>query len=465
MPETTPESSGKPVAEVHVAEDKMAAFLTVHAPGGEESVSEEELLNVIREAGVSFGLDRGAVQKIMNEKQWDACVEVATGKEAIPGADARLEFSFPTEASLKPKKHQDGSVDYKEVGLVHSIEKDAALVRKIEAKRGEPGMNVLGEELPAVPGKDVNILAGAGAYPDEKDEAIIRAAEDGVVHYDARSDTIEVLQLYLVPGSVDFSTGNLNTRSSIEVRGDVKPGFSITTPYDVEVKGVVEHASISCSGALKVHEGIIGEEGSEINVRGDVHAGYIHNQMLACAGSVYTVNEIRHCNIECKDEVVVVRDNGLILGGTTKAINQITAAFIGSENSVPTVVEVGIDTTYLEALGKKQSEKQVVSDEMEKIRAKATKIIQTSRLGNQDFRFVRLKPEWERCKERLAALEAEVAELAALVYGAPAPEIQVKRTIYPGVTLRIKQASHKINNELTAVKFRLVAGKVEYAEL
>ncbi len=454
------------LVKLEVTDDKMQAFVTINMPEEEDVlITQEEVLGVLTNAGVIFQVNQEAISELVEEQRYNQRILVAEGQPPVPGEDAQIEFSFPTEKSLKPKIFEDGRVNYREVSVVHSVEQDAILVRKTPATLGAKGVNVLGEEVAALYGKDIEIISEDGTYRDMADPEVIRAAHDGVIFYNSRNNTVQVQDLYVISKSVDFSTGNLNVKSSVEVRGDIKPGFAIETPYNVDVRGVVEHATIVCGGTLSVHAGITGDGKSVTRVDGDIHAGYIHSQTVRCESSVYVTNEIRNARIDCKDEVVVTRENGVIIGGQTTARNRISAPYLGSVNGIPTIIEVGVNPDYREPLFKKVAEKAVVEEELDKVRQKATDIVQRSQMGAKDFRLNRLKREWQKLSTKLEKLTAETAELEQVYYNAPTPEVHVSRTVYPATIIRIKHASLKVKQEISHVRFRLVGNDIDASPL
>ena len=463
MPDSSQKDFSK-IVKVEIAEDKMEAFLVVNEPDSDlsKSITPQHIYNAIDEAGVKSAINQEIIQEIIDKKQWGKSF-VVEGKYPIHGQDSKLEFSFPTEKSLKPKMREDGRVDYKEVSVVHGVEKDAVLVRKVPATLGSNGMDVLGNELPTVHGKNIEPIPGQGTYRDPEDSSLIRATTDGIVFYNLRNHNIEVQQLYVVQDSVDYSTGNVHVKSSVEIRGDVKPGFSVTTPYNIEVKGVVEHATISCDGTLKVQAGIAGDGKRLIKVGGDVHSGYIYNQLLKSGGSVYAYTEIRNANVESDDEVAVIKDNGVITGGQITAINKIRAAFIGNENYIPTVVQVGVNLKFKEELLSKEAEKAAVEKQIDDIREEVTVIVQKFSKEIQNLRLKPLQKKWKEYSEQLERLKKEIAELEEVYYRAEDPVVCVSKRIYPGTLVKIKHATYEVKNELSRGTFRLVDDKIDYS--
>ena len=280
MPDNSQNSSAQTI-KIDITDRKMKAFISVKEPdeGKPQSVSANDLNYALEKAGVKYGVKEDVVNDIITGKKWGEKFLVAIGTEPTRGEDAKFEYFFPTEKSLRPQIKENGHVDYKEISVVNSVEKDSLLVRKTAPTFGTKGVDVTGTAVAAINGKDINLSLGQGVYKDKDDNLLIKASVDGVVFFNPRNGNLEVQQLYIIPGSVNYSTGNVHVKSSVEIRGDVESGFSITTPYNVEVKGVVEVAAISCDGLLKVKDGIIGDGVDIMKVGGDLHSGYINNQV------------------------------------------------------------------------------------------------------------------------------------------------------------------------------------------
>lgn len=464
MAATTPDINH--FVKVKVSEDKMQASLIVENidDAAPDVFSEQGVIRVIHDSGVKYGLKKERVQELLENKE-NTEVLIAEGLEPTKGENAQLEYCFPTENSLKPKILEDGRVDYKEVNLIHSIEKDAILVKKVSAQPGKLGYNVFGEELPTINGDDVSAMPGLNTYIDEKDELIIRASCDGVIKYEPRDHMVEVEPICKIKGSVDFTTGNLHVNSLVEVTVDVKPGFEITTPYDVEVKGMVEHANIECDGKLNVRLGITGDGQNKIKVGGDIQAVYIHHQNIICGGSLHVANEIRDTNVSVKNEILLSSSKGLIVGGTLTAVNRVRAATIGCLTSVPTKIEVGLNPEYKDAYLSKKEKLDEIEEKINKIREAVTKIIKTSAQGTKDYRLNRFKLDWQKLTKVQEPLEKEVQDLKNLLYCAEKPEVIVLDCIYPACEIKIEAATFRVTDEMRQVKFQLEEGKIGYASL
>lgn len=442
---------------IEISPDKMQATLLIKTPedGMDALLSPLKLYNILDRAGVKIGLDRRIIEKILQEKLWDEKFLIAEGTKPVEGASAVIEFYFQTDISLRPKINEFGYVDYKDVCGISSVEKNAILLKKIPAGKGLPGRDIEGNELSAQKGKDILINAGKGTYWDQEDDTILRAAYDGIIFYNPQNHKVEVQQVFVIPGSVDYSTGNINVKSIVEIKGDVKPGFTVISPYNVFVKGVVEQGFISCDGCLRVGSGIIGNNNYIIRVGGDLHSGYINNQHVICDGSVYVSTEIRKSRIECNNDVIVEKNHGIIIGGLTKAARKVSAAYIGNSYGVSTEITVGVNSQIGEILSQKIEERAEMENHLKKLLNQITTVAQTSPPTVFETHLQIFKKHWNEINNRCEKVKAEINNLETEYYSVEGPSVEIARTIFHGTVINIKRATYEVKEDLSSVKFVL----------
>lgn len=453
--------------KVDVVERNMKVYLIVREPeaGQTISITLQDLFDKLESEGVKFGINKELLREIVDGQKWGEKFLVAEGKPPTPGDNARLDFYFPTDKSLKPQIKEDGHIDYKEISVVSSVEKDAVLVRKTPAMIGEKGMDVLGNEVNAVYGKDIDLPGGTGVYKDPNDSTVLKSSIEGVVFYNPQSNSILVQQLHTVQGSVDYSTGNVHVKSSIEIKGDVKPDFSVTSPYNIQVRGVVEHATVTCGGTLTVKVGIKGDGKQIVKVAGDIHAGYIQNQIIKCDGSIYASTEIRNSNIECADEVVIVKSNGVILGGKTMATNKVNAASIGNLYYTITEVQVGVKFEFKEKFIEKENALKAVHKQYDDLDKKIIFIEQEPPDGIKGTPIKVLKDQRADYAKEIERLKRELKEIEKDYYNVADPVICVSKTVFPGTIIKIKHAFLEVKEELDHVMFKLDGNDIIYTNL
>jgi uncharacterized protein len=466
MPEI-PLADNRGKLEVNLIDQKMRASVRIYGKENDLDVplNLQDVLEALNKAEVIFGINEAIISIYIEEKKWGELFIAAEGIPPASGDDAVIEYHFPTAKSLKPHILEDGRIDYKDVDIIGSVSKDEILIKKIPPTLGTPGKNIMGDDIPGKLGKDINIVPGSGTYKDPLDPLIIKASTDGIVAFNSGSNTVEVQKLYVIQGSVDFSTGNVNVKSSVDIKGDVNPGFSISTPYNVNVKGMVEQAKISCDGTLTVKEGIVGEGKQLVKAGGDIHTGYIRNQMIKCGGSIYVSTEILSSTIECEDEIVMVKPEGKIIGGKLIVKNSINACTIGNKYNVPTEIELGINFEHREKYLKKTELINENRKQVDEIKKRLDLINSKPPDMGSNARFKTVKDQLQAALDQFERLVNDLKEIEKDYYNVDDPFLRVNKTIYPGVIIKIKHAIFEVNEELNRVIFRLAGTQISYTSI
>lgn len=451
-------------AKVEVVDRKMKAFLILKNADPENSIplSKEYIKDLLVSTGIKIGIKDEVINDILEGKINEDRVLVAEGDYPQPGNDSSIQFYISVEKSLKPQLQEDGHIDYKEVKIVESVAKDAPLAKKIIATVGSPGKDLFGNEIPGLYGKDVQFTAGQGTYRDPAENTLFRASIEGIIFYDAKSHTLEVQKLFVVPGSVDYSTGNLHVKSSVEIKQNIKAGFSVETPYNIDVKGGIEQAVVICGGSLNVKEGINGDGKNIITVGEDIHSGYISNQIIKCSGTVHVSFELRNSSIECDDEVIVVKNNGVIIGGKITATNKVTSPIIGNDYGVNTEIEVGVVLKHKEKYIRKQTEKNDIEKNVEELKKQISYIAQKPDNNARAMQLMNYKEVWGKYTALLIKIKNDLKEIETAYYAVENPSIFVINKVFPGTIIKIKDKLFEVKDMMTHVKFHLVNNEIAY---
>ncbi len=452
---------------IEVTDRNMKAYLEVKKPedGADLNFTYQELVDIIAQKGIAFGLNTDLIKDIADNKKWGEKFLIAEGLAPLPGENARLEFTFPTDKSYRPQITEDGHIDYHELSLVNSVQKDGILITKIPAQLGNKGMNIMGQEIPAVFGEDIKVQTGPGTVKDPKDNLIIRASQEGVIFYDSSKCYVEVQKMYQVKGSVDFSTGNINVKSSVEIMGDVKPGFSVKTPYNVQINGSVEQATVICDGTLKVAKGVLGDNKQVLQSGSDMHLGYVNNQIIRCKGKLYIQTEVRNSIIECCDEVLIMKNIGTILGGKIFVANKLTASTIGNKYDVHTEIEVGMNFELKEKHDKKREEIFNLHKVIENVNKNISLISHSDQNEDNEIKLITLREEAEAYMRQLDTLRKDLFEIEKEFYNVENPMVIVSNKVYPGVSIRLRHATYEVKEELQHIKFILENDQVAVKKL
>jgi uncharacterized protein (DUF342 family) len=337
QPEVAPVDA---VVAVAVTPDGMTAVMTATPPVGEgQPLTVEMIRAALAHKGVVFGVDDEKVQQIALAEEYNRGFEVARGIPPVNGEAAIIRQLIQTDNDLRPKELADGSVDFKDLGIVHSVKAGEVLCEKIPATPGTPGTNVLGHTVPARPGKDAPLPAGKGTVISP-DKLQLLASFDGQA--DMVNRKIQVLNTFTVRGDVSTATGNIDFVGNVIVEGSVLTGFSVQATGNVTINGSVESAQILSDGNITVKGGINGSGKGMVRAGGYIKTKYIQSGTVHAVGDIET-SYILHSTVQCGGGVTLL-GKGTIIGGHVTALKYITAAMSGSRNTyVQTRLEVGTD--------------------------------------------------------------------------------------------------------------------------
>ena len=241
--------------KVSVANDRMAASVAVSPAYGGRKMDRIDVLEALAGAGVVFGLLDDVIDRAVARCS-EAFERVAVGQHAERGKDTQFLSLVPEMTGGRPKVNEHGYVDYRELDLFVTVPPGVPLMRRVPATTGADGMNVLGEVITAVPGRDHPFAPRfSGAEIDPADPNVLCSAIGGQPVLIARGVTVNPT---LTLKNVDFSTGNVKFEGSVRVLEDVAVGMKIKATGDVIVGGMVDAAEIEAGGDVTVARGVIG---------------------------------------------------------------------------------------------------------------------------------------------------------------------------------------------------------------
>ncbi len=328
---------------VTVTEDRMKAAVTLHPPvGGAPELQVEDLQVFLREAGVVYGIDlrflKKGLEQANREKMPVFELVVAHAMPPINGFDAHLRMEVEIGA-MPGKIRGDGSIDYRERRMFVSVEEGQLIATKVKETKGIPGKNVMGQLIAQKEGRDITVRVTEDAVFNEED-LTVRALKAGVVTI-VKDTTIRVSSKQTISGDVDFSTGNIYSKNSIEIGGSVKRDFVVSARGDILIGGDVQSAIINSHGNLVVKGGIVGAA-SNINIRGDADINFIENGTIHAGGNV-VIRKSSYYSTVVADGNIAGESKSKIVGGVLVCSGSLTAGEIGSRTAGVANIAVGTD--------------------------------------------------------------------------------------------------------------------------
>ncbi|OHB73239.1 MAG: hypothetical protein A2W17_06090 [Planctomycetes bacterium RBG_16_41_13] len=448
---------------IKVSDDHMKVYLTVKPVAQEDSdINSDDVLKILQSKNVSFGIKveiiKNTLDKVKQEINSMENVLIAEGSQAINGEDGRLEFLFNINKKIKPQEGAHGKVDFHELSMVENVEKEQPLVKLIDSTPGTPGKNVYGKMVNPVHGKPCVLPVGENTKVSDKDTKLLVSCIDGIVKY--VSGVVSVKSCCTVEKDVDFSTGNITSKGTVVVKGNVRSGFILDAIGDIEVGGTVEDSIIKSKGNVLVKGGFIGSGKGKIEAEGDATIGFARNQTIM-ATNVIILREAVGCTIYAKNTVKVSGDKISIEGGITTAGAMIEVESLGSKNEVRTDVEAGIDYTAHQSQMSTRKEisgfkavLKTVDKELNTLHA-----IQKAKgelPAQYTTTFDHLLSRREELVKKLKDLASE--EIVPVNKDA---KIMVNRVVHPGIEIKIGESTMTVLEEYHGTTFYLSGDEIK----
>ncbi|SHI68444.1 DUF342 domain-containing protein [Propionispora hippei] len=426
-------AEAEPVIRVLVSRDKMEAALQIEVQGSARPALQDKVMEQIAKSGVTFGIDADAIHTAINQPGQE--IIFARGQQPIHGNNAYIKYFVSTENQGRPLEMADGRVDFKNLNLFTVVQPGDLLAQKYPATQGEQGFNVLGQVLPAKPGKDLLLPMGKNVEVGEPNQLVASIA--GQVQIVNKK--VSVIPLIEIKGDVDFSTGNIEFVGSVNIRGSVQPGFFVKAEGNVDVAGTVSGGIVEGKNVI-IKRGIQGMSRGYIHARENLITQFIENATVSAGNEVQVSEAILHSRVSAGKKVVVEGRRGLITGGTISAGEEIRAQNVGNLMAVPTELEVGVNPTLREEYQKLRTEIRKVEVSLDQTQ-KALTILKAMNQNTmaQDKREMMLKltkaqfhlvGQLGNMRKRWEEIEAALEEMKA-------GRIKVANTLYPGVKVII----------------------------
>jgi uncharacterized protein len=349
-----------------VSKDSMAASVLIRVPKNEDTVvTAQEILSELEKAGVVFGIDHAAIERAVNERQFNVPVRVAVGRQPERGINSSFVYHFDTSSTHKPKEDSDGHVDYHDISFIQNTEAGAVLATKIPPTTGQPGCTVLGKEVVGPSGRDIPFSNGANTDVSS-DGLTLKSTAGGVIQF--TRGKISVSNVISIPTDVDHTTGNIDCKGSVKVAGHIKAGYSVIVDGDLEVSGNVEDATVDAKGSIYIKGGFFGDGKGVMKAGGDIVVKFAEGQKMIAGNDVIAGGEIINCQVLAREHVTLNGRRSKILGGDVKAGKEIRAAFIGSTAGTLTNLTVAYDVELMTQYSEITKEMQRLKDDAPRVK-------------------------------------------------------------------------------------------------
>lgn len=327
-------------AQLKVSSNGLEAYVTV-SPEENEEISKDQILSYLQANGIVYGILEESIEDLVKKKTFGVPVLIAMGKEPVNGEDGQI-------LMIQPEKRESSEQTKDKIDLRELPSRTRQIVKAgqeiaeiIQPTAGTEGRNVFGRSLNPKPGKPAQLKLGKNVKLSEDGTKVV-ASVDGILS--ARTDgSIDVNEVLVIKGDVDYATGNIDFPGEVQISGDVKPGFSVKAKGNITVNGVIEAATvISFEGSVNAL-GIKGREKGIVKAKEDIIAKFLENAIVEAGRSVTVNGPITNSQVRAGIEVKATGNKGIIAGGSIAAGFIVEAEEIGSSLGIKTLIEIGFD--------------------------------------------------------------------------------------------------------------------------
>ena len=441
--------------KVELMEERTYAKARFYPPVSNGALlTKEDIVNALVRSGIKYGVNESAINNFLRDRNYCTDYILANATMPVQGHDAEITYHFNTDLTLKPKRNDDGSVDFHQLDMISHCNKGDLLATLNPMDQGKPGIDVCGNVIR--PLKVTNkVLRHGNKIILSPDGLRMFSEVDG--HVTLTDGRVFVSDTYEVHADVDASTGDIVYEGNVVVKGNVITGFSVRAKGDVEVNGVVEGAYIEAGGQIVLKRGMQGMNKGILKANGNIITKFLENAEVIAGGYVST-ESILHCKVSAKGDIVVGGKRGFVTGGEIRSGSMISVKTAGSHMGTMTLLEVGIDPKIVEEfrdLEKKiatmTSDKEKLAQALVMFRKKLTMGVQITNEKKEYLKQITqnnimLEAQIREARKRYDDLRIEMENNSSGV-------IKVSDIVYPGTKLVISNVIHFIREETHHSKF------------
>ena len=441
--------------DVKVSEDSMSVNVDIYPSVGNNPITTfADIVTKIRKIGVASDIKESLlVDKLKdveeNKKKFrNLCI--AEGKPAINGIDGRLENCTGKKEKIKNFVFSE----FHRVNPVISVKEGQIIAFIHPPTVGEYGSDIFGRCLDPKPGKIFVLRLGANTCFSEENENQILAQKDGFLNL---SDTsISITDTFTVKGDIDFESGNIVSKGSLKVNGNVKNEFTLSLTKNVEIRGYVGDATVEAGEKITIHGGFLGKGKGILMAKGDIKVKFVENQKVYSRGSLHLVKDTLNAKLFIKNKILSSGSRSAIIGGQTIAGESIEIYSLGNDTCTETIVEVGFDYLQRNLVMDNKKKQQILRNKLEYVDKYIFEYAKMKRLSISNAEKVKLLAyEHKNIVAEIEKIKEENMKINDEIYIPTQSKITVKGMIYPGVKIGINGRFLNIYEPMKAKTFVL----------
>ena len=339
-PEGEEDRDAKVYVEVDVTQ--LSAEIFAEPPAGDGApLTQEMVSSAIAKAGVTYGLNEKNLAELL-KPTYDKRIVLARGIPPKDGQDGVCKELYPRTAEATVREKEDGTVNYKELGIINDLPTGSVICEIFPPSEGIPGTSVQGKTLKPRTGQKAIPPMGEGTRLSADGKKVETTVGGNLVF---RNNHFTVDTVYRVQ-DIDYDVGNITFSGDVQVNGDMADGFEIHSGGNITLHGRVGNAVLDAQGDILIEKGINGTGKAEVIAGKNLRAGFIENSNIRAGESIVS-GSIINSTVECEGDIDITEKHGIICGGKVTAMGSVKAKVIGNESNTPTYVSVGITPSLL----------------------------------------------------------------------------------------------------------------------
>lgn len=321
--------------QIRISDDELEAWACV---SDGPATRPERLREHLDELGICAGLDDQAIEKVVlwlaSEEARPAEVLIAKGIAALPASPSVVLLDEPG-GPIPGLAREDGSLDFRERRLLVPIAAGERLGWIQPPSAGKPGSTIRGEVIEPEAAAELDFKRGDGIEIAEDGRLV--ATRDGA-RFVGSDGSIDVLEFHVHRGHVDPTSGNLETRGSLEIARDVTTDMSVRASRDIKICGVVDGGRVEAGGSIEILGGAMGRDHGVVRAGGDLRLRHALGIELYSRGILSVARGISTSKLHAREVEVA----GKALSDSIQAETRISVQDVGSPAGGPCVLRVAI---------------------------------------------------------------------------------------------------------------------------
>ncbi len=422
---------------VAVADDEMSAAITVSTPQrGAAPPSVADVVAELSAAGVTFGVDRGAINRVLIDSRYEEQHTVAWGREPVYGRSRRVEFRFKTTRGKPYLELPFGRISLRELNFIDNRAAGDLLAVLLPPVAAQDGSTVTGTSIPASRDDTVVHIPAGENTRFNADESELYAAIDGNVRLrDGRIIVEPVVEVE----NVDYSTGNIHFDGSVVVSGHVADGFVVEAGGTIQIGKGVGRATLRAGENILLTTGMNGNDEGVLECGGNLFARYLESCTVRCRGNVFVEEAIMHSTVSVWQHCILNGRRAEFIAGEALVGGSLWCRKLGNIYDVPTFVALGTPPDLYQEYRTSRQRLYQLEEEIDLHTDKLSRLAAAIHDGRRDAKVFaaqsQLQGELTRAQEEATGLRKRLPALREQLAPSTESVVVVEEVMYNGAVV------------------------------